>query len=87
MSYDANGFRQKLLEIFIQHYSSDTKSLNAQIEKWREILNDIPKLKSNNISSLKNKVRKGIPDCLRIKIWPLLIDKNSNGFDYKKTLE
>ena len=48
----------------------DAKQLNARIEKWREMLkNDI----FSDTELLKTRLRKGVPPCMRILVWPRLI--------------
>jgi len=46
------------------------KKLNARTEKWREM---ISKGIHSDQSLLKKRVRKGVPPCLRMIVWPELI--------------
>jgi hypothetical protein len=45
--------------------------INARTEKWRELINNP---RGSNLQLIKNRVRKGIPSGIRIKVWPLLIN-------------
>jgi hypothetical protein len=75
---DHYGFRSNPgEEIKIIEVPTDKSSVmreNARMQKWRRML-DNPNLKKMVIlreSMLKKRCRKGIPDCLRFKVWPIL---------------
>lgn len=48
--------------------------INARIEKWRKMIPKIPQLMANNDSKLKSRLRKGIPEGIRMLIWPCLAE-------------
>ncbi|CAD8093548.1 unnamed protein product [Paramecium sonneborni] len=62
---DQYGFKS---QINCQH-QKDRKTLNARVEKWRQMINEFDK---QNSQLIKQRTRKGIPDGLRILAWPLL---------------
>jgi hypothetical protein len=49
---------------------------NERLIKWTKMLENFEEFKRNNYSKLKNRVRKGIPDCMRSSAWPILANIN-----------
>ena len=53
--------------------------------KWTEMINRYSEFKANHFSKLKSRTRKGIPDCLRGRVWQIfgnitaLQEKNKNN--------
>ena len=45
---------------------------------------DMDKLMKNKDSALKRRLRKGIPDGIRMKIWPLLAENSSQEQNYEE---
>ncbi|CAD8186866.1 unnamed protein product [Paramecium pentaurelia] len=64
---DQYGFKSQINLI----HHKDRKTLNARVEKWRQMINEFDK---QNAQLIKERTRKGIPDGLRILAWPLLAD-------------
>jgi hypothetical protein len=52
----------------------EQKKINARTEKWRKMLPNLQKLHLKSDKKLKTRIRKGIPDCIRLKAWPLLAE-------------
>lgn len=50
----------------------ELKKVNARVEKWRKMLPQIDQLIDSKNEKLKLRIRKGIPDGIRLKIWPHL---------------
>ena len=49
---------------------------NERLIKWTIMLKNFEEYKRKNFSKLKSRVRKGIPDCMRTKAWPILANIN-----------
>jgi len=49
---------------------------NVRMEKWRKMLalSSIQKMIETKDKSVKNRIRKGIPDGMRFKVWPMLAE-------------
>lgn len=56
-------------------------TLNARIEKWEDMMANWPYFLKQKFKLLKSRVRKGIPDPLRGRVWLLLAD----GVDLKRS--
>jgi len=65
------------------------KQNNAREEKWRELLTENSLTRDPNL--LKKRLRKGVPQSLRIIVWPMLIrmDKHiqNKKFKYESLLQ
>ncbi|CAK88464.1 unnamed protein product (macronuclear) [Paramecium tetraurelia] len=59
--------------------------INARIEKWRKMIPKIPQLMANNDSKLKSRLRKGIPEGIRMLIWPCLAEIDQMKIQAKRT--
>ncbi|CAD8100981.1 unnamed protein product [Paramecium sonneborni] len=64
---DQYGFKSQINS----KHDKDIKTLNARVEKWRQMINGFEK---QNRQLIKERTRKGIPDGLRVLAWPLLAD-------------
>ncbi|OMJ70048.1 hypothetical protein SteCoe_32067 [Stentor coeruleus] len=58
----------------------------ARMEKWENMLSNWENFKSNKLNLLKNRVRKGIPDPLRSRVWLLIADGLTIRSSYPKHL-
>lgn len=63
---DIYGFQTK-------HQKRDVKQYNARIEKWREMIKGWDKIDQE---AVKKRVRKGVPEGMRILVWPMLANVN-----------
>lgn len=65
----------------------DEKRINARVMKWREMLDNGL---HSDLHLLVRRTRKGIPQCIRIKVWPEIVkvDKliEKNPLTYSKIL-
>jgi len=88
---DHFGFRSNPGEpIKLDEAPIDTKILkkeNARMEKWRKILPNLKTLVAKKDSQLKKRIRKGIPDCFRARVWPIIskaaLTKNTSPIPYR----
>lgn len=65
------------------HPRKDLKRLNARVEKWRKMLPKMESLLVKRDKKLKERARKGIPDAIRLKVWPLLARLNETIEKYQ----
>jgi len=76
--FTVSNNRKSMMIFTINREGKNTKEdilkQNARIEKWRKMMPSIGKLMANNDDKLKNRLRKGIPDGIRMLIWPLLAE-------------
>ncbi|EAS03440.1 rab-GTPase-TBC domain protein (macronuclear) [Tetrahymena thermophila SB210] len=70
--YDQYGFYLPLSKISMQSDKKELKKVNARVEKWRKMLPNIEQLIQSKNEKLKTRIRKGIPDGIRLKVWPHL---------------
>lgn len=74
---DEYGFlvKKEILNNDVEHNTDkELKRNNARIEKWRKMMPNLQKLMANKDSMLKRRLRKGIPDGIRVKVWPILAE-------------
>lgn len=55
--------------------------VNARIEKWEKMIANWERYKGSKFKKLKSRVRKGVPDSLRSRVWLLI----ANGLSIKKS--
>jgi TBC1 domain family member 10 len=72
-----NGNQPDKYGFFIQKGNTSFKqvpqlTLNARMSKWEEMIGNWSDLKEKNFNLLKKRVRKGIPDPLRSRVWLLI---------------
>ena len=70
--YDSYGFYLPISKIKLANSKQELKKVNARVEKWRKMLPNITHLISSQNKKLKERIRKGIPDGIRVKVWPYL---------------
>ena len=54
---------------------SELLLINARIEKWTYMIKNYDEFAKKNFKKLKERTRKGIPDCLRSQIWQIFAQK------------
>jgi TBC1 domain family member 10 len=72
-SFDKYGFIQSLPS----PTSSNLLQENARLEKWTKMLANWSVYNESKASKLKSRIRKGIPNCLRGRLWYLLADADT----------
>jgi len=75
IDFDDFGFLLKYEKKKYNNNEKEEKS-NERLIKWTKMLENFEEFKRNNYSKLKNRVRKGIPDCMRSSAWPILANIN-----------
>ena len=75
IDFDDFGFLLKYEKKKYNNNEKEEKS-NERLIKWTKMLENFEEFKKNNYSKLKNRVRKGIPDCMRSSAWPILANIN-----------
>lgn len=56
-------------------------------EKWRRMINKWNKYQTKKSSKLHRRVKKGIPDSMRAKVWQLILDPDSRNKPIRTSLE
>ncbi|EGR30341.1 plant adhesion molecule 1, putative [Ichthyophthirius multifiliis] len=84
--YDQYGFYLPIERIQIENKQKELKKINARVEKWRKMLPNLTHLIKIQDKKLKERIRKGIPDGIRLKVWPVLaqIDQTKEAYSTKQ---
>ena len=69
---DQYGFESSRLSQSVTSDKKDLKRMNARTEKWRQMLSKFAEFQHSE--KLKERVRKGIPNGMRCKAWPMLAE-------------
>lgn len=73
LEFDEYGFLVPVSKLKLHKTSqADLKKINARVEKWRKMLPNIETLLKAKDKKLKERIRKGIPNGIRLKVWPHL---------------
>ncbi len=77
ISTDEYGFIiEKKPEQTPKEKQADLLKVNARMEKWNYMVENIDEFKTNKFDKLKSRTRKGIPDNLRSYVWQIFAEKN-----------
>lgn len=72
LEFDEYGFLVPVSRVKLLEGKKNLKQLNARVEKWRKMLPKLEQSIALNDQKLKERIRKGIPNGIRVKVWPLL---------------
>lgn len=77
ISTDEYGFIiEKKPEQTPKEKQADLLKVNARMEKWNYMVENIDEFKTKKFDKLKSRTRKGIPDNLRSYVWQIFAEKN-----------
>ena len=77
ISTDEYGFIiEKKPEQTPKEKQADLLKVNARMEKWNFMVENIDEFKTKKFDKLKSRTRKGIPDNLRSYVWQIFAEKN-----------
>ena len=77
ISTDEYGFIiEKKPEQKPKEKQADLLKVNARMEKWNFMVENIDEFKTKKFDKLKSRTRKGIPDNLRSYVWQIFAEKN-----------
>ena len=77
ISTDEYGFIiEKKPEQTPKDKQADLLKVNARMEKWNYMVENIDEFKTKKFDKLKSRTRKGIPDNLRSYVWQIFAEKN-----------
>ena len=77
ISTDEYGFIiEKKPEQMPKEKQADLLKVNARMEKWNYMVENIDEFKTKKFDKLKSRTRKGIPDNLRSYVWQIFAEKN-----------
>ena len=77
ISTDEYGFIiEKKPEQTSKEKQADLLKVNARMEKWNYMVENIDEFKTKKFDKLKSRTRKGIPDNLRSYVWQIFAEKN-----------